>query len=148
MYGFVGNAGSSAIPMRPRLPESLTCVTRSAKTTGEVSFTPAKTLMSPLFSATKIRPSDANYVTVGLTSPASATDSENPTAPVENDQTTGAGIWLPARSFTPLMVAVNVCEMARLLVGMSVAVCVDASYDTVAGTSALLESRKENVIEF
>src|SRR4051812_32197489 len=103
----------------------------------------ANTLISPLFSATNTRPSGANCVTVGVTSPASATESENPTAPVENDQTAAAPITLPARSVAPLMVAVKVAEAGRLPAGIRMAVRVEASYDTLAGTSTLLASLNE-----
>ncbi len=51
---------------------------RSAKTVGVVAERLLNTLMRPLFSATKTRPSDAKRTAVGLTSPLSATVSWNP----------------------------------------------------------------------
>src|SRR6188472_4546726 len=51
----------------------MTFVRRSATTDGVVSERPSRTLMRPLFSATKIRPSGANWSTVGFTNPDQAT---------------------------------------------------------------------------
>mgnify|MGYP003694108123 CR=1 FL=1 len=62
-------------PRSPRSQKSCTLVRRSAKTVGVGSPSPLKTLISPLFSATKMRPSDAKRTTVGLFRPETATDS-------------------------------------------------------------------------
>src|SRR5262249_58532471 len=52
--------GSSASPRSPRSQKSSTSKRRSAKTVGAVSVTLRKTLIKPLFSATKMRLSLAN----------------------------------------------------------------------------------------
>jgi hypothetical protein len=46
---------------------------RSAKTVGVVSVRLSKTLIRPLFSATKTRPSEANRMAVGFVSPLKTT---------------------------------------------------------------------------
>src|SRR6185312_5140894 len=51
---------------------------RSAKVAGSVSSSPSNTLITPLFSATKTRPSLANRSVVGLSRPLMATVSWKP----------------------------------------------------------------------
>jgi hypothetical protein len=51
---------------------------RSAKTSGVVSASESKTLMTPRFSATNTRPSRANRTAVGFVSPLNAIDSWKP----------------------------------------------------------------------
>jgi hypothetical protein len=53
-------------------------VRRSANTSGDGSDKLSKTLISPRFSATKIRPSAANWTAVGLVRPLRATVSRKP----------------------------------------------------------------------
>ena len=55
---------------------------RSAKVVGVVSLSDAKTLISPLFSATKTRPSAANRTTVGLVRPLMGVVSAKPAGSV------------------------------------------------------------------
>ena len=73
-----GKPGGRAIPSNPRSQKLWTWVRRSAKTVGVVSERLSKTLISPLFSPTKIRPSEANWMTIGFTSPLNTTLSTNP----------------------------------------------------------------------
>src|SRR4029453_1051961 len=73
-----GNVGARAIPIKPRSQLLKTLARRSAKTVGLGSDRLSKTLMMPLFSATNTRPSDANWTTIGLTSPLNTVDSEKP----------------------------------------------------------------------
>ena len=77
-YGFAGKSGSSASPSSPRSQKLCTWVRRSAKTSGCVSDSESNTLISPLFSATKTRPSEAKRTAVGLVSPENTVRSENP----------------------------------------------------------------------
>ena len=65
----VGKFGASARPSSPRSQKLWTWVRRSANTVGVVSDRLSKTLMSPLFSATKTRPSGENRTAVGWVSP-------------------------------------------------------------------------------
>src|SRR5262245_46673321 len=53
----------------------MTFVVRSVKTAGDGSERFWKTLITPLFSVTNTRPSEAKATLVGLTKPLSATDS-------------------------------------------------------------------------
>ena len=53
-------------------------VRRSAKVVGVVSERLSKTLIRPLFSATKIRPSGENRKVMGLVSPLKTADSRKP----------------------------------------------------------------------
>ena len=62
----------------PRSQKLCTWVRRSAKTVGLLSDNESKTLIKPLFSPTKTRPSAAKATVVGSTSPEIATWSENP----------------------------------------------------------------------
>ena len=62
----------------PRSQKSWTLARRSAKTSGVGSAWLSNTLMMPLFSATKMRPSAANSMLAGLVSPLHTTDSEKP----------------------------------------------------------------------
>ena len=94
---------------------------RSAKTVGVVADTLAKTLMSPLFSATKTRPSAANWKAVGWTSPPKTSASWKP-GWVVNDHTTGGLSGLPARSAAALSVAVYVFPACRSTTGLRVTV--------------------------
>ena len=68
----------------------------------------SKTLMRPLFSATKTRPSEANWTTVGWAKPVIVGLSWNPGVAVVNDQTTDPGMTLPARSRAPVKETVYV----------------------------------------
>ena len=76
-------------PEQPAVPEVVhlvartlfgvpSVVLRSVKSDGVVSKTLSKTLMTPLFSATKTRPSEAKRTTVGLVSPLKTVVSSNP----------------------------------------------------------------------
>ena len=62
----------------PRSQKLWTLVRRSAKVVGVVSLRLSKTLIRPLFSATKTRPSDANSTWVGFVSPLKTTFSWKP----------------------------------------------------------------------
>ena len=64
--GSRGSSGASAMPSSPRSQKLWTFVRRSANTVGVVSERLSKTLISPLFSATKTRPSEAKRTTVGF----------------------------------------------------------------------------------
>ena len=55
--GFVGKFGSSAMPSSPRSQKLYTLTFKSAKTVGVGSVRESKTLITPRFSATNIRPS-------------------------------------------------------------------------------------------
>ena len=77
-YGFAGKFGSSASPSSPRSQKLWTLVRRSANTSRLVSDERSKTLIIPLFSATKTRPSGAKRTAVGLVSPENTVRSENP----------------------------------------------------------------------
>ena len=64
-----GSSGASAMPSSPRSQKLWTLALRSAKIVGVGSDRLSKTLIRPLFSATKTRPSDANSTDVGLVRP-------------------------------------------------------------------------------
>src|SRR5215212_9774028 len=66
------------MPSRPRSQKLWTLTLRSAKTSGVGSVSESKTLITPRFSATNTRPSDAKRTTVGLVSPLKTVDSEKP----------------------------------------------------------------------
>ena len=73
-----GSPERSARPSRPRSQKLWTCVRRSAKTVGVVSVRLSKTLMRPLFSATKTRPSGEKRTAVGWVSPLKTISSWKP----------------------------------------------------------------------
>src|SRR5215203_6965899 len=66
------------MPSSPRSQKLCTCVRRSAKVVGVVSENDEKTLISPLFSATKTRPSAEKRTTVGFVRPLNAVVSTKP----------------------------------------------------------------------
>ena len=70
--------GSRAKPRRPRSQKLCTFVLRSANTVGVGSVRLSKTLIRPLFSATKTRPSGEKRTTVGLVRPLKTTVSWKP----------------------------------------------------------------------
>jgi hypothetical protein len=73
-----GKLGWRARPSSPRSQKLWTLTFRSANSVAVVSVGPSKTLILPLFSATKMRPSDANSMLVGLSSPLHTTSSSKP----------------------------------------------------------------------
>ena len=79
------------MPSMPRSQKLWTFVRRSAKTVGVVSERLSKTLMSPLFSATNTRPSEANRITVGLVSPLKTVVSTKPAGTTPADAVSGPG---------------------------------------------------------
>src|SRR5215216_1640146 len=66
------------MPRRPRSQKLCTLVRRSANVVGVVSAMLSNTLMRPLFSATKTRPSEAKRKVVGSVSPEKTVVSWNP----------------------------------------------------------------------
>ena len=70
------------MPSSPRSQKLWTWVRRSANVVGVVSESDEKTLISPLFSATKTRPSAAKRTTVGLVRPLNEVVSANPAGSV------------------------------------------------------------------
>src|SRR5215210_4755648 len=76
--GSSGKSGASASPSSPLSQKLWTFVLRSAKVVGVGSESPSNTLIRPLFSATKTRPSSENSTFVGLERPPSTTSSRNP----------------------------------------------------------------------
>ena len=70
------------MPSRPRSQKLWTWVLRSANVVGVASDRLSKTLIRPLFSAMKTRPSEAKRTTMGFVSPEKATDSLKPAGSV------------------------------------------------------------------
>src|SRR5919202_4499297 len=79
----MGKLGSSARPSRPLSQKLCTLVRRSAKIVGVVSERLSKTLIKPLFSATKTRPSLENLTVVGWVRPLITVDSVKPEGSVD-----------------------------------------------------------------
>ena len=80
--------------------------------TGFVSVRLWKTLITPFFWPTKIRPSDANCSTVGFVSPLSATESRNPVGSV--DAAAGAGPACVMSAVPSTIAAVMISLRARV----------------------------------
>ena len=79
MEGSVGNVGLRVIPRRPRSQKLWTFVRRSATTAWRRGGNADEnTLMRPLFSATKTRPSGEKRIAVGLVRPLDLAVSVNP----------------------------------------------------------------------
>ena len=89
--------GSSASPSRPRSQKLWTFVVRPLNTVGVGSARLSKTLIVPLFSATKTRPSAANRIAVGLTRPDQTVVSWNPAGMAASTAGSVAGSWRAAR---------------------------------------------------
>ncbi len=81
-HGSAGKFGASAMPRRPRSQKLCVATFRFAKVVGVASFRLSNTLMIPLFSATKTRPSAAKRTAVGLVRPLKTTASWKPAGTV------------------------------------------------------------------
>jgi hypothetical protein len=115
------------MPSIPRSQKLWTLVRRSANTVALESVRLSNTLIKPLFSATKTRPSLANSIAVGLVSPEKTIRSTNCGVAVVNDHVLGAASGLPSRSVAAVRLAVWTVAPARSADGVKVAVSVAAS---------------------